>query len=132
MWGDSEYCWVVFCRNWWFHRENILYGHRIPLAETDAVASLPPLKDHFMVRCDSCGKEYRYEPTDVFRYDHDLQTHSRPILFLKKNSSDVISAMSTTVGRIHSASRWHLIATDHAKSLRRSATVVVQRSGDWR
>jgi hypothetical protein len=60
---------------------------------------------HFMVRCDSCGKEYRYEPTNVFRYDHDLQTDSRPILFLKKNSSDVIFAMSTTIGRIHSASR---------------------------
>jgi len=40
-----------------------------PLAETDAVASLPPLQDHFMVRCDKCGKEYRYEPSDVFRYE---------------------------------------------------------------
>jgi hypothetical protein len=69
MWEDSEYRWVVFCRNWWFHvRENILYGRRIPLAETDAVASLPPLHDHFMVRCGKCGKEYRYEPSDVFRY----------------------------------------------------------------
>jgi len=82
MWEDSEYRWVVFCRNWWFHvRENILYGHRISLAETDAVASLPPLQDHFMVRCSKCGKEYRYEP------------------------SDVIFAMSTMIGRMHSASR---------------------------
>ena len=63
MWEDSEYLWVVFCRNWWFHvRENILYSRRIPLAETDAVASLPPQHDHFMVRCGKCGKEYRYEP----------------------------------------------------------------------
>jgi hypothetical protein len=70
MWEDSQYCWVVFCRNWWFHlRENILYGHRIPLAETDAVASLPPLNDSFIVRCDTCGKEYSYELSDVFRYE---------------------------------------------------------------
>ena len=38
-----------------------------PFAETDAVASLPPLQDHFMVRRGKCGKEYRYEPSDVFR-----------------------------------------------------------------
>jgi hypothetical protein len=53
----------------------------------------------------AAGRNIATKPTNVFRYDHDLQTDSRPILFLKKNSSDVIFAMSTTIGRIHSASR---------------------------
>ena len=110
MWEDSElFARVVFCRNW-----------------------LCLLQDHFMVRCDRCGKEYRYEPSDVFRYEQRPPDSFTPILFLKKNSSDVTFTMSTMIGRIHSASRWQFIAKDHAKSLRRSATVVVQRSGDWR
>src|SRR5947207_1812117 len=30
MWEDSRYCWVVICKNHWFHvRQNIFFGHRI-------------------------------------------------------------------------------------------------------
>jgi hypothetical protein len=79
MWEDSGYCWVVLCRNHWFHlRENLFASHRIPLGETDAVAPLPPLKGRFRVRCDECGKEYLYRPSDVRRYEQELPASFGP------------------------------------------------------
>jgi hypothetical protein len=73
MWEDNNYCWVVLCKNNWFHnRQNLFSKHRIPLAETDAYASPPALKDSFTVRCDECHKEYLYKPSDVLRYDQEL------------------------------------------------------------
>jgi hypothetical protein len=73
MWEDSNYCWVVLCKNHWFHlRQALFTSHRIPLGETDAVMSLPALKGRFSVRCDECGKEYLYRPSDVRRYEQEL------------------------------------------------------------
>lgn len=73
MWENSDYCWVVLCKNSWFHlRRNLFSSHRIPLAETDAVTPLPALSGSFSVRCDECGKEYFYKPSDVRRYEQQL------------------------------------------------------------
>jgi hypothetical protein len=73
MWEDSNYCWVVLCKNHWFHmRQNIFSSHRIPLGETDGVLSLPALDTRFTVRCDECGKDYIYRPSDVRRYNQEL------------------------------------------------------------
>ena len=73
MWEDANYCWVVLCKNHWFHmRQSFLVRHRIPLAETDAFASLPPLPKHFTVRCDECRKIYTYRPQDVLRSELEL------------------------------------------------------------
>jgi hypothetical protein len=51
-WGNVTYCWVVICKNAKAHRQtNVLIGHKIPLAETDAFESLPvsgPLKSSAM------------------------------------------------------------------------------------
>jgi serine/threonine protein kinase len=70
MWVDSNYCWVVVCKNDWFHRRpNMFNVHRIPLGETDAVSPRPSLDKPFAVRCDECGKEYMYQPSDVLRYE---------------------------------------------------------------
>ena len=42
MWEDANYCWVVLCKNHWFHiRQNIFFRHRIPLGQTHAVTPLP-------------------------------------------------------------------------------------------
>jgi len=72
MWEDGRYFWVVLCKNYWFHvRKNLFFRHRIPLAETDAVMPLPILKDRFTVRCDECGKEYRYKPSDLLRFEQE-------------------------------------------------------------
>jgi len=36
-WDNPTYCWVVVCKNIKFHKhENMMFGHKIPLAETDA------------------------------------------------------------------------------------------------
>jgi len=55
-------------------------GHKIPLAETDAVESLP-VSGPFLVECDDCGEEYSYEPADVLRLEFELPdgfvTHPR-------------------------------------------------------
>jgi hypothetical protein len=70
MWEDSRYCWVVHCKNHWFHmRQNLFFRHRIPLAETDAVAPRPAIDCRFRVRCAACGKEYVYKPSDVLRFE---------------------------------------------------------------
>jgi hypothetical protein len=70
MWVDSSYCWVVVCKNNWFHRRpNIFNVHRIPLGETDAVLPRPKIDKPFPVRCDECGKEYTYTPSDVLKYE---------------------------------------------------------------
>jgi hypothetical protein len=72
MWEDNSYCWVVMCKNNWFHdRVNLFFKHKIPLGETDVYASLPALKGNFAVRCDECQKEYLYKASDVLRHDQE-------------------------------------------------------------
>ena len=79
MWEDANYCWVVLCKNHWFHmRQNVFFRHRIPLGQTDAVAPLPPLGKHFMVRCDECRKTYIYKPKDARRVELELPESFRP------------------------------------------------------
>jgi hypothetical protein len=79
MWEDSNYCWVVLCKNHWFHfRQTLFNSHRIPLGETDAVMPVPVLGGRFPVRCDECGKEYLYEPSDVRRYEQELPESFSP------------------------------------------------------
>lgn len=89
MWEENQYCWVVICKNKWFHlRQNIFYGHKIPLGEADIHESLPDLENNFKVRCDSCHKEYFYEPADVMKSDQELpESFSPHVLF---RSADVI------------------------------------------
>jgi hypothetical protein len=73
MWVDSHYCWIVICKNGGFHRHtNLLFGHRIPLGETDAISPRPALAGSFNVQCDECGKEYSYEADDVLRFEQEL------------------------------------------------------------
>lgn len=73
MWEDSSYCWVVLCKNKWFHlRQNLFNSHRIPLGEADAVMPMPSLDRHFRVQCDQCRKEYFYKPSDVRRFEQEL------------------------------------------------------------
>lgn len=72
MWEDSRYFWVVLCKNRWFHlRQNLFFRHRIPLAETDAITPRPVVDCRFRVRCDECGKEYLYKPSEVFRFEQE-------------------------------------------------------------
>ncbi len=79
MWVDSHYCWVVLCKNHWFHlRQNIFFRHRIPLAETDPVAPRPSLEGRFRVQCDDCRKEYFYKPSEVLKYEQELSDSFTP------------------------------------------------------
>ena len=79
MWADSQYVWVVLCKNHWAHlRINLFYRHRIPLAETDPVDPRPVLNGPFRVRCDECGKEYLYKPSEVLRFEQELPDNFTP------------------------------------------------------
>jgi len=79
MWVDSHYCWVVLCKNHWFHlRQNLFFRHRIPLAETDPVARRPSLQGRFRVQCDDCRREYFYKPSDVLKYEQELSDSFTP------------------------------------------------------
>lgn len=78
-WEDSAYAWVVICRNKRFHKHtNVMYGHKIPLAETDAFATPPALNSPFTVQCDECGREYSYEPGEVLRLELELPASFKP------------------------------------------------------
>lgn len=73
MWVGSDYCWVVVCKNHGFHgRGNFANVHRIPLGETDAVLARPKVDKPFRARCDECGKEYTYTPSDVLKYEMEV------------------------------------------------------------
>lgn len=73
LWVDCSYCWVVVCKNRWFHRKrNIFNVHRIPLAQTDAVADRPAIDRRFLVRCGECGKAYMFKPSEVLRWEMDV------------------------------------------------------------
>ncbi len=79
MWEDCSYCWVVLCKNNWFHkRQNLFSKHKIPLAETDVYAPPPALKSSFLVKCDECHKEYLYKPSEVLRHDQELPASFLP------------------------------------------------------
>jgi hypothetical protein len=57
-WENPNYCWVVICKNKKAHfREHLMFGHRIPLAETDASGPLP-VSGPFLAQCDECGQEH--------------------------------------------------------------------------
>lgn len=80
-WGNTNYFWVVICRNTKAHNsENLMFGHRIPLAETDAFESLPATGP-LLVTCDGCGEDYTYEPSEVLRLEREapegFTTHPR-------------------------------------------------------
>ena len=79
MWEDSDYCWVVLCKNHMFHlMKNFLFRHRIPLGFADAYMSVPPLNGPFSVKCDVCGAVYSYEPSEVMRVEQDLPDSFKP------------------------------------------------------
>lgn len=72
-WTDRDYCWVVVCKNHRFHHHpNTFNVHRIPLGITDAYAVRPTTQKPFTARCDECGKEYSYKPSEVLRYEMDV------------------------------------------------------------
>ncbi len=72
MWEDPRFFWVVLCKNHWFHfRQNLFYRHQIPLAEADATSGRPPIASRFKVRCNECGKEYLYKPSEVMRSERE-------------------------------------------------------------
>jgi hypothetical protein len=80
-WEDSNYCWVVICKNAKTHNsENMMFGHKIPLAETDSFEDLP-VSGPFFVKCDECGEELSYDPADVVRLEFEVPvgftTHPR-------------------------------------------------------
>lgn len=76
-WGNVNYCWVVICKNAKAHRHtNVLFGHKIPLAET-AFESLP-VTSPFEVKCDECGHESSYTPEEVARFEFQLPASFTP------------------------------------------------------
>lgn len=79
MWVDSQYCWVVVCKNHWFHRRPNLFNiHRIVLGETDAVMPRPKINRTFLVQCDECRKKYPYKPSEVLKYEQELPESFTP------------------------------------------------------
>ena len=71
-WEDKQYFWVVICKNHHFHNhENIWFGHRILLGETDSYSDLPVTAPRITVRCDDCHKEYEYSQKEILKFESE-------------------------------------------------------------
>ncbi len=70
--GDAGYFWVVLCKNHKYHkRQNIFFGHRIPLGETDTFSPPPDVNGGLRVRCDDCGEEFTYKANELLRAEFE-------------------------------------------------------------
>lgn len=77
-WENAAYAWVVIGKNKKFHRHiNVMYGHKIPLGETDPYTAAPALSGPFTAKCDECGK-YSYEPGGILRFELELPASFTP------------------------------------------------------
>jgi hypothetical protein len=77
-WENPDYFWVVICKNAKAHREtNVMFGHKIPLGETDAFALLP-VRGPFVAKCDECGEERSYGPAEVLRLESERPSSFTP------------------------------------------------------
>jgi len=86
--GKNDYCWVVLCKNRWFHfRRSFFKGHQIPLGQTDSAESLPLVDDTFPVPCGDCGKEYVYKASEVrkSKYQGPASFSPHPLFRLEKD-----------------------------------------------
>jgi hypothetical protein len=114
MWEDSNYCWVVLCKNHWFHlAKNLLFKHRIPLGFADAYMSVPNLNSPFSVKCNVCGAVYSYEPSEVLRVEQDLPDSFKPHPLFRGEGVDPGVADLQTVqdtGVAKRGSNYHLAA----------------------
>lgn len=76
---DTEYFWVVLCKNHRFHKQqNLFFAHKIPLAETNAFLPPPALDSALNVRCDQCGEEYSYQPKELVRMELEVPLSFTP------------------------------------------------------
>jgi hypothetical protein len=81
-WQDITYCWVVLCKNYFFHmQQNLFFRYRIPLAYTDPYSPVPEIDGPFEVRCDNCGKTYVYKRRDLRRYEGEVPKFKTHPLF---------------------------------------------------
>jgi hypothetical protein len=75
---NPSYCWVVICKNAKAHRgANVMFGHKIPLGETDPFEPLPVIAP-FLAKCDECGQELSYEPDEILRLEMKLPDSFTP------------------------------------------------------
>ena len=78
LWANPDYFWIVLCKNERFHhKSNHNYAHRIPLGQTDTV-SPKPVSQPFTARCNSCAKEYVYQPSEVLRCEMEIPQSFEP------------------------------------------------------
>jgi len=87
---ELQYCWVVTCKNYEFHRErNPFHGHRIPLGKTDEQMPRPDIPQWLVVRCSDCSKEFQYDRSEVLRFQLQLPERFIPHpLFLGSEVGD--------------------------------------------
>ena len=77
--NNTQYYWVVLCKNRRFHHKgNLSYEHRIVLGEADAFSPPPLVDGQLKVRCDNCGEEYSYKPKEVLRAEIDVPENFVP------------------------------------------------------
>ena len=75
----SDYVWVVICKNHNYHKkQNLFFGHKISLGETDALHPAPALPGAITVNCDDCGHQNTYKPSELMRLQLELPESFQP------------------------------------------------------
>ena len=75
----GDYAWAVICKNHKFHkRQNLFFGHKIPLGEADPYQPPPAIPGTITVHCDDCGHQNSYQPSDLVRIELELPPSFTP------------------------------------------------------
>ena len=105
MWKDANYCWVVLCKNHWFHvRKNLFFRHKIPLAQP--MLSLLSLLSVNTSRSSAMSAERRtgINPRTCGESSSNFRSDSSPIQSFKKNP---LLRMRLSMIRTDASSRSH-------------------------
>ena len=94
MWEDTRYCWVVVCKNKWFHmRQNMFFGHKIPLSETDAFMPCPALEGRFMVSAMNAARSISTNPQTCEETNNIFLSLSLPIRYFVTEGTVLMEAV---------------------------------------
>jgi len=103
---DTDYFWVVLCKNRRVHnRDNLFSCHCIPLGETDSVSPAPQVNGGLTVSCDECGKEYTYKAKDLMRAELECPESFIPHPLFREPASNVAASAGAmaagTISTVH-------------------------------
>jgi hypothetical protein len=79
---DAPYAWAVVCKDKRFHRhQNLYFGRKIALGETDAFSSPPPCRDPLPYAVIGAERSIPTSPKSCLRIELDFPKGLKPHFF---------------------------------------------------